>query len=106
MRIRAWSASGTILLACALAGSGLRAQNVPAPNAAPAAAAFAPGDGMDIVQARCAACHPATMITGKRFTAQKWGEVVDQMVSKGAQVSDEDYPVIVAYLAKTYGADK
>jgi hypothetical protein len=42
------------------------------------------------------------MITSKRRTRQQWSDVVDQMINKGAQVSDEDYDVIVAYLARTY----
>lgn len=90
--------SGALLIG-ALASPGLQAQS-------PDPAGFAPGPGVETVQTRCAACHPATMITSKRFTAEKWGEVVDQMISKGAQVTDADYDVIVAYLAKTYGADK
>lgn len=70
------------------------------------APSFAPGAGVDMVRSRCSACHAATMITTRRLSARQWGAVVDQMIAKGAQVSDADYDVIVAYLAQTYGADR
>jgi hypothetical protein len=46
------------------------------------------------------------MVTGKRMTARQWGATVDQMIGKGAQVSEEEYGVIVAYLAKVYGVEQ
>ncbi len=63
---------------------------------------LAPGAGVEAVQHTCTVCHPPAMITSKRRTRQQWSDVVDQMINKGAQVSDEDYDVIVAYLARTY----
>ncbi len=64
---------------------------------------FPAGDGQAKAQAACAACHPVAIVAGKRYDAQKWGAVVDQMIDKGAKVSDADYDIIVTYLAKTYG---
>jgi mono/diheme cytochrome c family protein len=61
------------------------------------------GAGQAEVQAACAACHPPAIVASKRYDADKWAEVVDQMIGKGAKVSDADYDVIVAYLARTYG---
>jgi len=89
------------LLAATLTGPALSAQTAPAPQPDPAG--FTPGPGVETVQARCAACHPATMVTAKRYTAAQWAGVVDQMMAKGAQVGDDEYDVIVTYLAKTYG---
>lgn len=83
-----------------IAASGLRAQGT-APTAD-----FAPGPGVETVRTHCAVCHPPTMITGKRKTARQWGAIVDQMIGKGAQVSEAEYSVIVAYLAKVYGPDQ
>ena len=71
----------------------------------PAVSDFAPGTGQEQTAAACAACHPATIVTGKRLTAEKWSEVVNQMVDKGAKVSDANFDVIVAYLARAYGAE-
>jgi Spy/CpxP family protein refolding chaperone len=55
------------------------------------------------VATTCVGCHELTIITASHFDSAKWSETVDQMVSKGAQVSDEDYDPLVAYLTATYG---
>ncbi|MBB3956703.1 c-type cytochrome [Novosphingobium sediminicola] len=82
----------------ALLGGGLRAQDT--------APSFPAGEGQAAVQTACAACHPPAIVAGKRYDADKWAEVVDQMIGKGAKVSDADYDVIVAYLARNYGVGK
>ena len=95
------AASG--LFGAMLAGPVLQAQSTPPTTGTPDPAALAPGAGVETVQARCAACHPASMITAKHYDAQTWRNVVDQMIAKGAQVGDDEYEVIVAYLASHYG---
>ncbi|MDE2596644.1 MAG: hypothetical protein KGL44_07185 [Sphingomonadales bacterium] len=104
------SLAGTAIAGSALAGETPVAPapvtTPAAPAATDAAADFAAGEGRDKVVATCAACHPATMVTGKRYSEEKWSEVVDQMISKGAMMGDGDYDVIVAYLARTYGEVK
>jgi len=67
-------------------------------------AAFAPGQGRNETATACGMCHAPIMVTGKKFDADKWAEVVDQMIDKGARVRDEDYDTIVNYLAAHYGA--
>ena len=34
---------------------------------------------------------------------EQWSKTVNQMISNGAQVRDEDVDKVVAYLAKNYG---
>ena len=51
----------------------------------------------------CTACHEAATYSARHLTSDQWAEMVDQMVGKGAKVSDADYDKIVAYLARTYG---
>lgn len=107
MRLLAFSG-----LICAAAwGGSVVAQEAPvAPAAATSAAAvstdFVAGEGRVQVAEACAACHPASIVTAKRFSDEKWAEVVDQMISKGARVTDADYDVIVGYLARNYGEGK
>lgn len=55
-----------------------------------------------IIQA-CSACHAVTQVTSHRLATPQWADMVDQMVARGAQVSDDDYPIIVEYLAKNFG---
>ena len=97
-----------MLLALSLAAS-LRAQEQAPPPLPPpldpaqVLAAFAPGPGREVTAAACGLCHSPVIITGKQFDADKWAEVVDHMIDKGAQVRDEDYDAIVDYLAGQYG---
>ncbi len=55
------------------------------------------------VQVVCANCHLPTILEGKHYSADKWGEVTDQMISRGAPVTDEEYDALVGYLARVYG---
>jgi quinoprotein glucose dehydrogenase len=64
---------------------------------------FAPGDMHDVVAKACTACHVGAQVTSQHKSAEQWGETVNQMISNGAQVRDEDVDKVVAYLAKNYG---
>lgn len=75
---------------------------------APAAAgaqSLPEGTGRATVVTTCAsACHGAGPIATARFSRDRWQEIVDDMVSKGAEVKDADRQVIVSYLAQQLGA--
>ena len=63
-----------------------------------------PGDGKAIVQRACVGCHALKVVTSKRATPQQWSTVVDQMVSRGADVDDDEIETLVAYLSKNFPA--
>jgi competence protein ComEA len=63
-----------------------------------------PGDGKVIVQRACVGCHALKVVTSKRATPQQWSTVVDQMVSRGADVDDDEIETLVAYLSKNFSA--
>ena len=67
---------------------------------------FLPGKGKAIVQRDCAGCHALKVITSKRATKEQWSTLVDQMVSRGADVPDEEIETVVDYLAKNFGTDQ
>jgi competence protein ComEA len=62
-----------------------------------------PGDGQAIVQQKCASCHALKVITARKASRQKWFTTVDQMITRGADVSDDDVETLVDYLAKNFG---
>jgi hypothetical protein len=60
-------------------------------------------------QAQCVACHSAEYMLFQPATAPRgyWENMVKRMkVVFKAPVNDEDMPVIVDYLVKTYGAEQ
>ena len=72
--------------------------------ASPAAVpALPPGKGKAIVARACKNCHALKVVTSKRATKEQWSAVVDQMVSRGADLSDDEIDTVVNYLAKNFG---
>ncbi len=46
------------------------------------------GPGKDIVEQSCATCHGLELITAKRRSPDGWAELLNRMVSSGAQLDD------------------
>ena len=65
-----------------------------------------PGKGKAIVQRDCVGCHALKVVTSKRATREQWSALVDQMVSRGADVPDEEIETVVDYLNKNFGTKK
>ena len=80
----------------------------PAPPAAPGqppATEFvlATGPGADTFQRVCVLCHTPDRIVSVRRTKTEWEEVLDKMITRGAQITDENYVPIEEYLLRNYG---
>jgi len=59
--------------------------------------------GKKILEESCTTCHDLDLVSGQHLSKDEWQQIVNSMVAKGAAVSDKDAPVLVEYLAKTYG---
>lgn len=57
------------------------------------------GPGKDVVERVCSACHGPEIVMGKRLTKDGWTQVVEDMIQRGAQGSDDDFAQIVDYLS-------
>ena len=55
-------------------------------------------------QRTCTTCHSATVATSKRLTESGWENVVENMVSRGAQATPDELQQIVKYLTANFGA--
>ncbi len=75
----------------------------PTPVTASASAAATTGAGEAIFNRACLACHGRDLTEQQRLTPTGWTREVEKMVRWGAQVSDEDKPALVEYLAGLYG---
>lgn len=60
------------------------------------------GPGRSAVQQVCTQCHSIQIITSHRDTRAGWVQVVGNMVSHGAEMSDEDADRIIKYLAADF----
>jgi competence protein ComEA len=99
--------SGAALLS-ALVTAVTMAQEPAQPPAAPPPTpgtqlVLATGPGADVFQRACVLCHPPDRIVSVRRTKTEWEEVIDKMITRGAQVNDDNYGTIEDYLLRNYG---
>lgn len=62
------------------------------------------GQGKAVVQTACSQCHGLDVVVGQRRSREDWEDVVSQMVGNGAQLSDDDYNLVIDYLATHLGS--
>ena len=60
-------------------------------------------DGATLLEERCATCHGLDRTTSARKTREEWERTVVRMVSKGAELNDEEQEILITYLTETYG---
>jgi hypothetical protein len=89
------------------AGKPMRAiSELPDPKAPTAAAAAATGPDaalQRLVATACTACHNAARINNKQGDRAAWLATVTRMKSAGAEIADEQIPLLVDYLLRTNG---
>ena len=61
------------------------------------------GKGKDTFLRMCSNCHEIERVTGTKNSKKQWTYVVDDMVSRGAEGSDEDVASVIGYLARNFG---
>ncbi len=61
------------------------------------------GEGRAVVSGVCAGCHSLEMVLTQSKSRGEWERTVQDMVSRGAQISSEEMCAIVNYLAEHYG---
>jgi competence protein ComEA len=87
-------ALGLILAAAVALAAGQEAQvSVPSGEGLP------DGPGKDVTVRACGPCHETRRAASVRLTRDGWAAVIDNMQTRGAKVSDEEFPVILDYLA-------
>jgi competence protein ComEA len=59
--------------------------------------------GQALLQRTCTSCHSLDGIQRRHNSKERWSEIVDDMVSRGAEATDSELNQIVAYLARTQG---
>jgi len=70
---------------------------------APALAQNLPeGNGKEMVQMVCTACHDLSPITDSGFSRDDWELVVKNMIDMGAAIKPEQVSVIATYLAQNF----
>jgi cytochrome c5 len=103
---RASLAAAAVLVATVAGKTGLLAEAPLAPPSEVASAArqdLPDGAGKDVVVKLCSGCHDLTFTVSTRETEEGWTRIVNDMRSKGADGTEEDFAKIIAYLTAHMG---
>lgn len=90
----------TVLLAAAIPAATSGAQKGDDPSTD---TTLEEGEGKDLVVKKCTVCHDLERIPARRRDRLGWEDVVDNMKSRGADITAEDRQTIVDYLTAHYG---
>lgn len=61
------------------------------------------GDARRAVETACGSCHGLGVIVNKRLSNPEWRDVVNAMMKRGATLTKDQQPAVVAYLARNFG---
>lgn len=64
------------------------------------------GPGQDIVQSVCSGCHSLNRFTHTGYTPDGWKTVIAMMRNVGAPLTQDQVPVVTAYLTKNFPVPK
>ena len=75
----------------------------PSPSQSPSAEPSLPnGPGKDVVLRACVKCHSLKITTSKRGSEDEWATSVNNMVNRGAVLSDDEVDEVIDYLSKNF----
>ena len=60
------------------------------------------GPGQTILLNVCTVCHDLSRVKAHRVSPEEWEETLNSMLNEGAMLSDQDFPVLLNYLAKNF----
>ncbi len=59
--------------------------------------------GRELVEDVCTYCHSLEKLNGQELSKEEWRDLIKGMIFEGAPVTDEEFSIIVDYLAKNFG---
>jgi cytochrome c5 len=61
------------------------------------------GPGKEILLNTCTLCHDLSRVRQHRVTAEEWAGTLESMLNEGAPLPEDQFPVILLYLARNFG---
>lgn len=62
-----------------------------------------PGPGRDETRKACSGCHGVDIFTGAHRSSTQWEITIQNMINAGAKISDDEFDVVLTYLATYQG---
>ena len=63
------------------------------------------GEGKKLVTTLCVGCHLLQIPLTQRKSSEQWRDTIDDMISRGAQIFDDEMELMVDYLSTHYGVE-
>jgi competence protein ComEA len=63
------------------------------------------GPGKAVTERMCKPCHGLENVVREKRTKDRWADIVDDMVSRGAQGTDAEIDQVIDYLTANFGAN-
>ena len=93
-----------LLLGGATVAAARPQQEAAAPKPVPKPSSALPaGEGQAETKTLCTGCHGADSFTHQHHDRAGWDKVIDAMVAKGMDASDQDIARVAAYLTTNFG---
>ena len=64
------------------------------------------GKGKDVTKRVCSGCHALSVFAEQRHSEDEWDAILQTMISKGMDASDDDLATVSQYLASYLGPKK
>jgi competence protein ComEA len=61
------------------------------------------GPNKEVFQKVCGECHAAEMVIGRQEERETWGAIVQDMIQRGAEGTDDEFYAVVDYLSTNFG---
>jgi hypothetical protein len=71
-----------------------------------AAGGLPDGPGKPLVQKICGGCHAPEIVLGRHETKEGWERIVSEMVDRGANGTDDEFNIVIDYLATNFPKEK
>lgn len=92
-------------IACLIAG-GLTALNIAVANdLSGGATQDTKKSAEELIADRCNTCHAISSVLVRRAPPEEWQEIVNRMVTYGADVTEPEVETIVSYLSEEHGLE-
>jgi cytochrome c5 len=64
------------------------------------------GPGKEVVLTICTQCHDLQRVRRERLSAEGWAETLQTMLNEGAPLTDQDFAIVLRYLARNFRPER
>ncbi len=70
------------------------------------AAELPEGKGKEVLENGCIQCHGLGTVTNSKLSKKEWEDMVNDMVARGAALTEEEVGTVTEYLTKNFAKEK